>query len=347
MSSKITFPIFKEQSDGTMILDKDIDVSTLTAEKDGGAHSTTFVNNGDGTYYFTITESGKYTVKLNGQTQQEFQDVYASAEDSLTENHLKTTATKGYIELDGSDELKVKDGETMLLESDIEDSLTSTSITEPLSANQGKVLKTAVDAKEAADATILKEADLNSSIATGGATKGVQAKALKDELDKSYANPSFISNNNSTAQNIDALDKAVAAVSAGSGANKYRMLFCENEVAANGSTDASALSTWTISSGNTLDLIRVSFTRKADESTLYIFLSMKEDVAGALYDIGYEKDGAVGNYEQDLSLSTSYVTKLQSFDISGFTVDTLYELCIYVQAKLQNISIQKPVILVK
>ena len=227
----VTFPIYKEETDGSMILDKTIDVSRLTATKDGSPFSTTFTNIGDGTYKFTTAECGEYSGLLDGQVQSEFDDVYISADDNLTEENLKSSPTKGYIIDDGSGDLKLKDGETVLLEADIVNDLTTGGTTEPLSAEQGKTLKTAVDGKEATDATILKEADINSDIATGGAAKVVSADELKDQLDPAFASPTYISNTNTAVQNLDALDQAVASVS-GSGGNKvFKMLHSTPDIA--------------------------------------------------------------------------------------------------------------------
>ena len=90
--SKISFPIYKQNTDESETLDRDYDVSKITVEKDGTAHSVTVVNNGDGFYYFDATLSGRYSVLLDGSEQDELKDIYFALEDTLTESNVDVTS---------------------------------------------------------------------------------------------------------------------------------------------------------------------------------------------------------------------------------------------------------------
>ena len=50
--SRVSFYLIKEDADGNITLDRDINTNNLTATKGGSPFSTTFHANGDGTYYF-------------------------------------------------------------------------------------------------------------------------------------------------------------------------------------------------------------------------------------------------------------------------------------------------------
>lgn len=346
--AKVSFPILKEQTDGNIILDKTIDVSNLTIEKDGSSYSATITNNGDGTYQFDITESGNYTVKLNGQTQSELEDVYIPAEDNISQGNLATSAGRGDIELNGSDELVLHNGDTVLHEADIVDNLTSTSTTAPLSANQGKELKTLVDAKEAADSTILKESNINSDLTTGGTTKLVSAEVLKTAINPSFSDPTYLSESKTVNENLQRLDNAIAQLTAGGTGNAYRQIFAENKISVDsggGPADAATLDDWDVGAGSTLDLLRLSFSKKPGETKLIIMFEVEGTSTSSNYTVGYEIDGASVDYSDGNQCSTSYESKSHEFSITGLNTDDMHELCIYFSATGDDINIRKPIIL--
>lgn len=215
--SRISFPLYKRNADGTANLDNSVNINVITFQKDGVTYdrdTADIRNNGDGTYSMYVSSSGEYTCLINGSEQDEFKDLYlVSGDDNLITSMVDDTT----IQLNASNELEVVNGSTMLFESDIIDNLTSTSTTDALSANQGQTLKTLVDGKETADSTIIKEGDLNSDISTGGTTKAVNAEVLRNHLNQNYSNEIYLDNDKYVWQNIEKLQNAVYNLSTTNG----------------------------------------------------------------------------------------------------------------------------------
>jgi hypothetical protein len=175
---RVTFYLLKEDADGNVILDRDIKPAALSATKDGAPLGATFFSNGDGTYYFTANGSGIYSVLLNGTSQDEFRDVYIPDSDSLIETDVDNTT----IQLNAGGKLEVINGDSLLYQADIIDSLTSPSTINPLSANQGRVLSASISLKQDADTTVLREEDIVADFTTGGTDKVQSAQSLLLDL---------------------------------------------------------------------------------------------------------------------------------------------------------------------
>ncbi len=322
MSVRLDYEInmVTEDANGQEILvpDREIDVSTLTVDLNGSPSGLSFTNNGDGHYYCTVTASGKYTLKINGVAQDESTDRYVTADDNLTTQDINGSPVKGDVVVSGGN-LVLYNGTTVLHEADIVNDLTTGGTTEPLSAEQGKTLKTAVDGKETADTTILKEADLNSSISTGGSTKGVNAEVLKDQLNPAFANPTYIKNTNTAVQNLDTLDKVIAAIQDQAGLVQYRKIFSETQAAAAAaSSTPAALTEWVETSALLVGKVQFYFHKRSNDTKIHHSYSAKLDVAdGASLAIVYLLiDGSV-YHDFSFITSDSYSEKDDESPISN------------------------------
>lgn len=178
MSSRAIFTIKKLDSDGKVVLDRNVSTADLDIYKNGSSFSTTIYSNGDGSYWFEPSGSGQYSVRRNGQVQDEFKDIYIVDDDVLTKGNVDSIT----VEIDGNGNLAIVNGTTLLRTTDVVDSLSSTATTAPLSANQGNALSASVASKEPADTTILKEADIVNNLTTGGTNKVQSAESIKLNL---------------------------------------------------------------------------------------------------------------------------------------------------------------------
>lgn len=234
MATRITYPIFQEDTEGRVIFKKDVDVSTdLTYKKNGGAYTPgDSGNNGDGTYYFTITESADYSVLLKTGEQDEFKEIYCAAEDSLSQQNLATVPTRGQVKLSGTD-LEIEDAATMILEADIVNDLTTGGITKPLSAEQGKTLKTAQDLKLA----IANIVNNYTSTDTDKAGSANMIKTLYDMLTLNFASEEYIDDSKTISQNFEIVDKKIAE-----GFGDLNIDFCRNKMVYNSYSEAAGSS---------------------------------------------------------------------------------------------------------
>lgn len=204
---RVTFYLLKEDADGNVILDRDINSSNLSATKDGAPFGATFTSNGDGTYYFAPNGSGIYSVLLNGTTQDEFRDVYIPDTDSLVETDVDGTS----IQLNGQGKLEVINGDSLLYQADIVDNLLSTSVIAPLSANQGRILSGSIALKQDADTTVLREEDIINDFTTGGADKVQSAQSMLLDL----SGTSFLSSQTSYNAALRELDSRISLTNIG------------------------------------------------------------------------------------------------------------------------------------
>lgn len=224
MASRVSFPILKEDISGNFTLDKNVDVNDITIKKNGVLMDPqpTIYNNGDGTYYFEISESAKYTALLNGIEQDELKDVYICSDDNLTDENIEETPAKGKIQKDGEGDLYVyTDGSSEILdESDVIDNLTSTDTDKPLSANQGKHLEdNKIEISDIIDN--LTSTDTNKPLSAK------QGKVLKDAQTLNFANEHFIDDTKTISQNIEKLDEAIYVSQGenGGGQLSYRTIY--------------------------------------------------------------------------------------------------------------------------
>ena len=186
--SRISFYMFKETSTGQMVLDRDVDVTQLGFFRDGilAGNKVPFpqvVNNGDGTYYFTPSGSGQYSIELNNTKQDEFYNIYIPDSDNLTETRVDGTS----ITTIGGN-LALWSGSSAIFTSSLVDNLTSTADSASLTANQGYVLNGFIAGKLNANDTFLKESYLVQNFASASASRQVQsAESLQiDFSDTNY-----------------------------------------------------------------------------------------------------------------------------------------------------------------
>lgn len=211
--SRAIFYLIKEDADGNIQLDRDIGVGNLSATKDGAAFGASFINNGDGTYYFAPSGSGIYSVFLNGLVQDEFRDIYVGTDDLLKTSQIDDTT----IVLDGQGRLSVVNGDTLLRQGDVVDNLQSTSSVYPLSANQGLQLSASISTKLGSSATLLFEEDVLSDFTTGGTDKVQSASSLLLDL----AGTNFLSDQTSYNAAIRELDRRIGLFQYGGAYRSY------------------------------------------------------------------------------------------------------------------------------
>lgn len=284
MASQVNFWVQVEDSSGNVQFKKDLDPSSeITFTKDGGAFSpgTATQNNGDGSYTFYITESGKYTILINGNAQDEFTDVYIAAEDNLSEQNLAASPTKGQVKLNGSDKLEIEDAATMLLESDIVDSLVSSSTTDALSANQGSVINTALGTKVNTSAIV-------NDLTTGGTAVPLSAQqgvVLNTAITLNFARGVYISDSYTISQNFERLDRALFEV-AKDNITTYRQIHGEPKqatTAANNSITATAYDRYSNTSGTAQYKAKGMFQKRANDTKILLH-AMCELSSGSMAD---------------------------------------------------------------
>jgi hypothetical protein len=263
---RCTFPIYKEiqNEDGSLslLLDKDISTSALTAEKNGSAFATTFYNNGDGTYYFEYSASGAYSVKINGSYQDELRNIHMTADDVLLSGMLAAVPGRGQLK-NNAGTLEIENAATMLLESDIVDTLGSTLTTDPLSANQGRVLDEKIDDEIQQLRNDMDDEDENLL---------ERIMDIEADINLNFASPSYLNEAKSISQNLEILDTAVAAVSGVAGVIDSEMLYNMLDFADSGADDAvpAAERQWEVNSTTYVDVLRLPFYRNADAQKIIL-----------------------------------------------------------------------------
>ena len=86
MSSKFAFAVYD-----TAGLKRDLIPNNFSILKAGEVDGTLdVVNNNDGTYYFIVQETNKYSIKVNGITQDELSDIYIVTDDIITQALIDT-----------------------------------------------------------------------------------------------------------------------------------------------------------------------------------------------------------------------------------------------------------------
>jgi len=210
--SRATFYLIKEDANENLVLDRDINVSNLTATKNGLSFGTTFYNNGDGTYYFEPSGSGTYSVFLNGLVQDEFRNIYIADDDTLLQGMVDNETIQF-----NAGTLQVINGAILLRQSDVKNNFKATASNYPASANLAYQLSQSIATKEPADSTIIKEEDINNDLTTGGATKVVSAQALRIDLDGS----TYLSGYNSYNSALLKLDSLINTVKVGGGYSSF------------------------------------------------------------------------------------------------------------------------------
>jgi len=118
MSVNVSFPKNTINSEGQLIVDRNLDLTTVAIHRDGALDATvtaTLTNNHDGNYVFAITLTGKYTLYISGQVHGEFEDIGLTADDVITESSidgatLQVVAGVVSIKNDGVDTAQLADG---------------------------------------------------------------------------------------------------------------------------------------------------------------------------------------------------------------------------------------------
>ena len=86
MSSRYAFSVYD-----TSGLKRDLQSSNFAVYKAGSLDtSITVINNNDGTYYFTVAETNKYSVKINGISQDEMTNIFIVTDDIITQDLIDT-----------------------------------------------------------------------------------------------------------------------------------------------------------------------------------------------------------------------------------------------------------------
>ncbi len=316
MATNVSFFVQIEDSSGNVLFKKDIDpASELTFTKDGGPYVPgSKINNGDGSYYFTITESGKYSLLINGIEQDEFKDTYIAGEDSLTQQNIDGTPTKGQVILN-SDILEIQDAATIVLEGEIVNNLVSSNTDKALSAAQGKTLK------DVQDLQLLISNIINDLVSsdTDKPLSALQGKNLQDDITLSFAGAYFISDDFNISQNFERLDQAVYNNLVSFGSISQETIFRSGNIAAAGAgSTPSALVAWNETSGSYVVKLLTSYQYQSDSNTIQIRCDAKQNGGGT----GTIKLTAGALSVEHVVTVSSYFTQLIQLQISGVGVSS-------------------------
>lgn len=277
MASRFIFQIAQEDSEGNLQLVKDIDVSDFTVYKNGVIMSPqpTITNNGDGNYYFEISETANYTIYYNGIEQDELKLIHATADDVLTVTNLATSPAKGNIYLNGSDELEVyTDGiHSILHGGDVVNDLTTGGVDVPLSAEQGKTLNTSK----------ISITDIVDNLTSTDSNKPLSAKqgnVLSNAIALNFADPTYIDDTKSISQNFERIDNALREVIAGIGIDTPEVIQSiyfgpanqANEAAGDDYSDGydKNAKTWQETSGSNVAKWYMTFIKRPHQNTLIL-----------------------------------------------------------------------------
>lgn len=227
--ARLSVYFFQEDVSGNTTLNKNINPSAITLEKNGSPIGSTWTNNGDGTYYTNIASSGLYTVKLNGAEQDEFKNIYIAAEDSITTGSLDSDV----LFINGSGDLSFVSKSILLSTKDIINNLTSTSTVDALSAAQGKYIQDnfleisdivndlttggasvplSAEMGKTLNSQSLQLSDIVQSISTGGTNKVVSATAIKDAVELNFAVETLLDDDKTISQNFELLQNAYTSL---------------------------------------------------------------------------------------------------------------------------------------
>lgn len=181
MTSRANFTYKIEDGDGNITLDRTIDPSVFTIFKNGASYPYSVVNNAEGSYYFQISGSGVYSVYVNGQVQDEFQNCFLGDVDIITEARVDNTT----INIDGNGKLSVVNGDSLLRTTDLATTFTTAS-DKPVSSGLITTISASIALKEPRDINILKESDIVNDFSTGGVNKPQSAESLKVDFSGTY-----------------------------------------------------------------------------------------------------------------------------------------------------------------
>jgi len=149
--------------------------------------------------------------------------------------------------------------------------LNSSSSIAPLSANQGRIVNTALGQKEDADATIMKSGELQTDIHSGGTDKAVSAETLKTALDQNYATEVFISDLKTIPQNIQRLENAIVAMETADTLFSYKTLYAPILAATGSNYDATGSFYFKESRENkTIRKVKVAYYKQSNDVRLVL-----------------------------------------------------------------------------
>lgn len=258
-------------------------VNLMSVTRDGGAHSTTFVAIGDGSYYFTYTLTGEYTISYNGTEQDEFKNMQLPGSDLLVTGNLAASPIRGQIT---GDELHVyTDGASIILISgDLVTNLTTNDATKPAAANTVYDLKALIDALAGTGIGISDAGGYFDASDVEDALQEVAA-LLGAGLTQSYSQENVIDDTKTIIQNLDRID-----VFLGNAVNKSkagaRTIVPDFNVAGFSNNDAASSTdnVWqqsSIVSNPGVIKLRIPFNKRATDRKLILTALCQQDVGGS------------------------------------------------------------------
>lgn len=143
----VRFSVTVQNSAGDAQTGKDVDLYA-----NGGAKVGDFTDNGDGTYYYDVSTSGKYDVYIGGVLQDEMTGVYIAADDLVADisdkaDKVSSPTTGNFAGLDANGNLTDSGNSASdFLTCSIINDLTTGGTSDALSAEMGKTLKTLIGA---------------------------------------------------------------------------------------------------------------------------------------------------------------------------------------------------------
>jgi hypothetical protein len=216
--SRVAFYIYKELADGKMVLDRDVDVSQLRFFRDGILPNNLVpfpqtVNNGDGTYFFTPSGSGNYSVELNFEKQDEFYNIYITDSDNLDETRVDGTSITTI-----AGDLALYSSSFLLYTGSLINDLTSHADSASLAANQGRVMNFLLAGKLNANDTFLKEGYIVDNFVSASASNQVQSA---ESMLIDFSNTNYIAEEDNYVAALRKLDTAFQSQITGSTIRKH------------------------------------------------------------------------------------------------------------------------------
>lgn len=251
--ARISFYIFKENPDGSVTLDRDVDVSQLTALRNGFIlPDPDFVNNGDGTIFYEASGSGAYTIRLDGKNQDEYYLTGIADEDAITTSRIDETS----IHLDPNHN-RLRMSGSVMSQSMVIDNTSTADSDNPLSGLQGRELNYEIGQLSGDNVSILRTTDIvNSFTASSLTDRNIQsAESLKLEL----SDTNYLTGSTSLLGTVREMDRLLGNIVQASGSipkKKHLFFGYSGSITAQDSIEKR----WLASPG-TLPSSRFSFTK--------------------------------------------------------------------------------------
>ena len=289
MSSRYAFSVYDTNG-----LKRDLTSDNFAVLKAGVLDATiTIINNNDGTYYFTVLETNKYSIKINGISQDEMTDIFIVTDDIITQDLIDDDT----LEFDGGI-LQVKTGVFSSADHNHDDDYSAEDHTH---------------VTEGPDLDFFFDANNNDALSLS------ERSALSDDI---------LSLDVSLAQNISNLSSAVINLQTslnadGTGAINYRQIgsYINYANGAPGDTknDNTIASVWTETSLSYVQKYAVPFVKRPGDATVLVTFSAQID-AGGTPPGGFVqvRTGANAQLVESLEVTATDKTQFQiSIDISA------------------------------